>query len=171
MGFSPEVAERYESGGQAQEVRWLREPGWHEVEIAGWHYEPRGTRRAVVFELRDARCGRQRVRFQLGVRILRGGELLRFIVAALGWNPLASQGLALAVAAARYYKRTIGHRIRVYLVRNRRGYHDVIDWAPASTEPLGSGGSTTIAASTDIPTPHEGAGQACGDASPSTASC
>ncbi len=134
MGFRPEVDERYESSGQTLEVRWLRELGWHEVEIAGWYYDPPGTRRAVVFELGNDRGRRQRVRFQLGVRVLRGGELLRFIVAALGWNPLASQGLELAVAAARYYKRAVGHRIRVHLVRNRRGYYDVINWAAASAE-------------------------------------
>ncbi len=38
MGFSPEVAERYESGGQTPEVRWLRDPGWHEVEITGYRH-------------------------------------------------------------------------------------------------------------------------------------
>ena len=71
------------------------------------------------------------MRFNLTIRALKDGELLRFVVAAMNWRPVEHQGKEFSIAHRTTYERLIGRRIAVVIFRDNRGLHSVVDWEAA----------------------------------------
>jgi len=130
MGFCAETIANVEAarGRQDRRDRWICTPGLHVVTIARWSYAGARIGRDVVFELRDGAGRQQFVRFNLTVRELRDGELLRFVAAAMNWRPELHEGDMFSIAHRRYYEQLIGRRIAVVVFRDNRGLHSVVDW-------------------------------------------
>ncbi|UCG33819.1 MAG: hypothetical protein JSU68_04120 [Phycisphaerales bacterium] len=130
MGFSAETIANVEAARerQARRDKWICTPGLHTVTIVRWSYTGARVGRDVLFELRDEAGRQQFVRFNLTVRSLRDGELLRFVVAAMNWKPVEHEGREFCIAHRSYYDRLIGRRIAVVVFRDRRGLHSVVDW-------------------------------------------
>ncbi len=134
MGFSAEAIANLEAGRERQERRdkWICEPGLHVVSIVRWNYAGAYVGRDVVFEVHDGQGRKQFVRFNLPVRSLRNGELLRFVVAAMSWREVEHQGCELSVNHRTTYDLLIGRRIAVVVMRGPNGMHSVVDWETAS---------------------------------------
>ena len=130
MGFSQESIARYEQ--QQRRSRWITTPGSHIVKISSWQYSPPGKRRYVVFDLCNDEGREQRVEFSLSVPVLRTGELLRFVVAALHWDEHA--GNPLAVARASTFNELVGRRVAVAVVKTAAGLHRVVDWGSVRSD-------------------------------------
>lgn len=133
MGFSPEVIarRREQQARDARRSRWICEPGWHVVEVVDYHRSPAGRGGTAVFDLRDNKDRMQEVRFSLSVPVLRGGELLRFVRAAMNWDE--HEGNPIGVANVKTLRALVGRRLAVYVVRNDKGLHDVIGWEAIET--------------------------------------
>ena len=130
MGFSTETIAKVtaEHERQARRDKWICTPGLHVVRIVRWSYAGAHVGRDVVFELHDDAGRQQFVRFNLTIRSLRDGELLRFVVAAMNWRPELHEGDMFSIAHRRYYEQLIGRRIAVVVFRDKRGLHSVVDW-------------------------------------------
>lgn len=129
MGFSQEITKRVERRSQ-----WITTPGWHIVEIVGWKYGPSGQRRYAVFQLRDGQDRKQSVSFSLSIPVLRDGELLRFVVAAMRWDKYDHMGSELSIAKAMTFRQLVGRHVKMFVHEARRGLHDVLDWEPIEGE-------------------------------------
>ena len=136
MGFCRETIDRWEAK-QERESQYICTEGWHVVQIDGWRYDPPGTRRSVIFDLRDALGRGTTARFSLSIPVLRGGVLLRFVAAAMKWRLVEHQGRGLQMGNSKNLKELIGRDIAVFMQRNNRGYYDVVDWS--STQPESPG--------------------------------
>jgi len=130
MGFSPEVIARRQEQQERDErrSRWICTPGWHIVEIVGYHRSAVGRGGTAVFDLRDDQGREQTVRFSLSIPVLRGGELLRFWAAAMNRRLVELQGCELSIASARSLRALVGRRLAVFVAQNSKGLHDVIGW-------------------------------------------
>ena len=137
MGFGAGIIAQVEADRerQARRDQWICSEGIHNVTITSWRYEKARVSRDVVFEVQDDAGRKQIVRFNLAVRSLRDGELLRFVVAAMNWRMVEHQGQTFSIAKRDRYRKLIGRRIAVQVLRVRKHFHEVVDWNPVSNEP------------------------------------
>lgn len=128
MGFNLE-AFREQQEREAWRAKWIREPGWHVVEIVAYRFDPPGSRKAVIFTVRDDQGREQTVRFRLRVMDLRNGYLSRFVACAMEWKRERSIGMELLVANATTFRNLIGRRIAVWVCRGLGDSYKIADWA------------------------------------------
>ena len=115
MGFSPEVIAQRQAQQERADRRsqWICEPGWHVVEIEDYRHTSGSS---VEFFLRDDLGRKQTVPFSLSVPVLRTGELLRFVQAALHWPEW--EGNPLNVATKENFRAVLDKRVDVLVFRD-----------------------------------------------------
>lgn len=136
MGFSVETITNVEAARerQARRDKWICTPGLHVVTITAWRFAGAYRGKDVEFKLLDDAGRQQFLRFDLTIRALRDGDLLRFIVAAMDWRPELHAGDMLSIARKKYFDQVVGRRIAAVIMKNNRGLHDVVDWEPLSEQ-------------------------------------
>ena len=130
MGFSEETRRQYadQKEREAARAKWILQPGWHEVTVAGYRVEG-DSRNRVTFELVNDAGQKQEVSFGLRISELRGSMLGSFYGAAMGMTNHAAHPTSFRVSRSESFKALRGCRLRALVDKDEKAFARVMAWA------------------------------------------